>query len=127
MHQLFLYFKISMVRSPGKFCTLSSLTIKLKKKVGGGGLNEIHSQDRIRKHVSTHLLFRMACAIPPLPGSHTEGPQPTGIVLTPCTTLPKYWLSPCQAGIGMRTVHSVGRAATTHEFLLLSTLHACKN
>jgi hypothetical protein len=58
-------------------------------------------------------------AIPSFPGFQTEGPQPTGIVLTPCTTLPEYQLSPCQAGIGMRAVHSVGRAATTHEFLLL--------
>jgi hypothetical protein len=32
---------------------------------------------------------------------------------------PEYRLSPCQAAIGMRAVHSVGRAATTHEFLLL--------
>ena len=58
-------------------------------------------------------------AIPSLPGSHTEGPRPSGDILRPAQPFRSSRLYLCQAGIRTRAVYSVGIAATTHEFLPL--------
>ena len=38
----------------------------------------------------TALKVKTTTAMPSLPGSHTEDHPPTGIILTPCTTLPEF-------------------------------------
>jgi len=36
------------------------------------------------------IYLTKTCAIPSLPGSHSEVPQPTDTILAPCTTLPEF-------------------------------------
>jgi len=59
-------------------------------------------------------------AVLKFPCPPTEGPQPTGLILTPCRTLPEYrTVALSSQFIGMTAVDNFGRGATTNKFLLL--------
>ena len=64
--------------------------------------------------------FTKTCAMPSLPGSHTEVPQTTGTILTPCTTLPEFQAVFLSSRDRARAVHIVVAAASSHELFLLS-------
>jgi hypothetical protein len=58
--------------------------------------------------------FTKTCAIPSLPGSHTEDPQPTDTVVTSCETLPEFQAVSLSSADRVRAVHSVCTAAACH-------------
>jgi hypothetical protein len=67
--------------------------------------------------------FTKTCAIPSLPGSHTEGPQPTDGVVMSCETLPELQAASLSCADRARAVHSVCSAAAYHELFLRSSCY----
>jgi hypothetical protein len=62
--------------------------------------------------------FHKTCAIPSLPDSHTEVPQPTDTVLMPCLTLPEFQAVSSLSRVRARAMHIVGTAASSYELFL---------
>jgi hypothetical protein len=64
--------------------------------------------------------FTKTCAIPSLPDSHTEGPQPTDKILMPCITLPELQAVSLSSRGRARAMHIVGTTVSSHELFFLS-------